>query len=265
MLDGWEKRVKRKRVYPTGQKEKDLIDKVFDGLKADRKLDWATRHTPTRYPVFVAYRDVIKNGQTVRVGRPVVDLRDANAEAVKDMYPVPTQDDILQLCHGKRFITVMDAAAWFYQWRVHPDDIGKLGVITHRGHKVLKVAMMGHCNSIAYVQRQLDGILRGLRKFCRAYIDDIVIALNSLEEHIKHLHILLSVLQEYNIRIEPKKTFVAFPIVTLLGQRVDSLGMTTMEEKLHAVLSLDFPRNLKQLETYLGLVGYFRTKIWRYA
>ncbi|KAJ9482339.1 hypothetical protein VN97_g11100 [Penicillium thymicola] len=136
MLEGWEKRARRKRVYPTGHSEKQPIDKVFDNLKAQSKLDWATEHTPTGYPVFVAYRDVIKNGVKTRVGRPVVDLRDANAEAVKDMYPVPTQDDILQLCHGKDFITVFDAAAWFYQWRVHSNDVGKLGVITHIGHEV---------------------------------------------------------------------------------------------------------------------------------
>ena len=49
-------------------------------------------------------------------------------------------------------------------------------------------------------------------------------------------------------------------MVTLLGQRVDLLGIITIEEKLRAVLSLDFPRTLKQLETYLGLVGYLRTK-----
>lgn len=61
MLEGQEKRVKRKRVYPTRQKEKDLIDKVFDGLKADGKLNQATRYIPTGYLVFVAYRDVIKN------------------------------------------------------------------------------------------------------------------------------------------------------------------------------------------------------------
>ncbi|KAJ5816430.1 hypothetical protein N7447_008663 [Penicillium robsamsonii] len=39
MLDGWEKRVKRKRVYPTGVKEKELIDKVFNGLQAEGKLE----------------------------------------------------------------------------------------------------------------------------------------------------------------------------------------------------------------------------------
>lgn len=53
MLDGWEKRVRRESLS-NGQKEKELIDKVFDGLRADGKLDWATKHTPTGYPVFVA-------------------------------------------------------------------------------------------------------------------------------------------------------------------------------------------------------------------
>ncbi|KAJ5203188.1 hypothetical protein N7449_005267 [Penicillium cf. viridicatum] len=248
----------------------EVVDVLVDRWMRIPMLDgwekhWATEHTPTGYPVFVAYREVTKNGQQVKAGRPVIDLRDANAEAIMDMYPVPTQDDILQLCRGKRFITVLDVAAWFYQWRVHPEDTGKLGVITHRGHEIFKVAMMGHCNSVAYVQRELDHILRELRSFCRAYIDDIVLASDSLEEHISHLRKLLQILQKHNIRLEPKKTFVGFPTVTLLGQRVDSLGMTTMEEKLHAVLSLDFPKTLKELETYLSLAGYFRSKIWRHA
>ena len=108
-------------------------------------------------------------------------------------------------------------------------------------------------------------MLRKIWKFCRAYIDDLVVALDSLAEHISYLHELLSILQEYNIRLEPKKSFVGFPSVNLLGQRVDSLGMITMEEKLRAVLSLDFPCTLKELETYLGLAGYFCTKIWRHA
>ena len=90
MLEGWEKRVKRKRVYLTGEAEKELIDKVFNKLQAEGKLKWATDHTPTGYLVFVTYRDVIRDGVCTRVGRLVVDLRDVNKEAVKDMYPVPT-------------------------------------------------------------------------------------------------------------------------------------------------------------------------------
>ena len=43
-----------------------------------------------------------------------------------------------------------------------------------------------------------------------------------LDEHIAHLHPLLQVLANYNIRLEPKKMFIGFPTVTLLGQRVDS-------------------------------------------
>lgn len=85
-------------------------------------------------------------------------------------------------------------------------------------------------------------------------------ALDSLAEYISYLH-KLSILQEYNIRLELKKSFISFLSINLLGQRVDLLGIITIEEKLHAVLSLDFPRTLKELETYLGLVGYFYTKI----
>jgi hypothetical protein len=51
----------------------------------------------------------------------------------------------------------------------------------------------------------------------------------------------------------------------LLGQRVDSLGMTTAEEKIRAITALKFPATLRQLETFLGLTGWLRSSIPRYA
>jgi hypothetical protein len=72
-------------------------------------------------------------------------------------------------------------------------------------------------------------------------------------------------LQEYNICLDPRKARLAFPSLTLLGREIDSLGMTTQAEKLKAISSLTFPKNCKQLETYLGMTGDFRHCISRYA
>jgi hypothetical protein len=156
---------------------------------------------------------------------------------------------------GCQYITVVDATSFFYQWRLHPDDKKHMGVISHRGQEIFKVAIMGFRNSIAYVQRQIDNVLRDYRLFCRAYIDDIVIASQTLEEHERHLDLVFSKLARYNICLNPKKSHVGFPSIQLLGQRVDSLGLSTLESKMYAIATLEFPRTLKALETYLGMTG----------
>jgi len=112
---------------------------------------------------------------------------------------------------------------------------------------------MGYRNSPAYVQRMIDRILRPYRKFCRAYVDDIVIFSTSLSEHVEHLTLIFRALAEMNIHISAKKSFLGYPSAQLLGQYVDALGLATAEDKLAAIRNLEFPRTLQALERYLGM------------
>ena len=136
---------------------------------------------------------------------------------------------------------------------------------SHRGQESFNVLVMGFRNSPVYVQRMIDRILRPFRKFCRAYVDDIVIFSSSLDEHLKHLKLVFGALERMNIHLSPKKSFLGYPSVHLLGQKVDALGLATAEDKLAAITSLAFPQTLSQLEKYLGLTGYLRQYIPHYA
>jgi hypothetical protein len=68
-----------------------------------------------------------------------------------------------------------------------------------------------------------------------------------------------------NVTISPKKSFVAFPGVRILGQFVDGLGLTSLEERVQAIRDIDEPQSLTDLEHFLGVTGYLRDKIPRYA
>ena len=61
------------------------------------------------------------------------------------------------------------------------------------------------------------------------------------------------------------KSFIGYPSVTILGQRVDGLGMSTSQEKIQAITALKFPETLRDLEIFLGLTGWLRSSIPRYA
>lgn len=76
---------------------------------------------------------------------------------------------------------------------------------------------------------------------------------------------LFEIFLHYNISIKPTKSFLNYPDVRLLGQRVNSLGLTTSDKKLKAIRFLAYPNTLGALEYYLGLTGYLRNYIHFYA
>lgn len=116
-----------------------------------------------------------------------------------DAYPVPSQDEIIAALRGATYISTVDCASFFYQWRVKREHRNRLTVCSHRGQEVFNVAVMGYRNSPAYAQRQIDKILRDQRGFARAYMDDIVIFSKNLDDHIHHLHKVFSTLRKFNI------------------------------------------------------------------
>lgn len=124
---------------------------------------------------------------------------------------------------------------------------------------------MGYINSVAYVQRKINNIFWDIRECARIYVDDIVYEGRSLPDLITKLHVLFDIFLHYNILIQPTKSYLNYPDVTLLGQCVNSLGLSTSEENLKTVCLLKYSKTLKALKYYLGLTGYLRSYIHYYA
>ena len=76
-----------------------------------------------------------------------------------------------------------------------------------------------------------------------------------------HLRQVFTLFLRAGIALKPSKSFVGYPNMQLLGQRVDSFGLSTPQERLAAISKLEFPRTLTALETYLDITGYFRKYI----
>ena len=258
-------KIESAKVYPLGSADRKFVDEVFHKLHEQGRMEYTSQPTPHGYPVFVVWRTVPGPDGPERKGRVVVDIRGLNKIAITDSYPIPLQSDITSSVAGCRFISVFDAAGFFHQWLVRYKDRHKLTVVSHRGQEQFSVAVMGFKNSPPYVQRKIDAILRVYRAFARAYVDDIVVFSQTLEEHIANLHSVFQLLDSYAISLSPKKSYLGYPTVALLGQKVDAFGLTTAADKLAAIAELDFPYNLKELETYLGLTGWLRGFIVWYA
>ena len=262
LIDDWQAKAKfPPKVYPLGQRQRAKVDEVFDELHGQGKMAWSHQPTPFGCPVFVVSQNTAEGIKD----RVVVDIRPLNQISQRDNHPLPLQEDIISEIAGFPYITVVDGTAFFHQFRVAEVDRPKLAVNTHRGQEIFNVVVMGHCNSVAYVQRQIETILREHRPYCKPYVDDIVIFSKTLRDHLYHLTCVFTTLQAYNVKLSPKKSFIAFPSLTILGHKVDSLSMATHEDKIEAIQALAFPKSLAQLERYLGMTGWLRKYVRGYA
>lgn len=243
------------RVYALDVKDREIVDTEFDKLHGQCRMTWTMKSTPFSYPVFVVWRTMLDGSKK---DRAIVDIRGLNRITEPDIYPLPIQSEIIAAIRDCPFISTLDCASFFYQWPVDPKDRHKLTVISHRGQESFNVTVMGYKNSPALVQRHVDRILKEHQGYAKAYIDDIVVFSRTLEEHLSHLEAIFSTFRNRRISVKPTKSFLGYPTVQLLGQRVDSLGLTTTEERLRAITALKFPKTLNEWETYLGLTGWLR-------
>ncbi len=118
----------------------------------------------------------------------------------------------------------------------------------HWGQEHFNVAVMRFRNSPPYVQQQMNWILRIFHTFVRAYVDNIVIFLRTLKEHLQHLHQVFRLFNDIEITLKLKKFYLEYPNITLLEQHVDAFGLTTEKEKMKAIMNLQFSKNLKDLK-----------------
>lgn len=101
--------------------------------------------------------------------------------------------------------------------------------------------------------------------FALVYIDDIVIFSKSFEEHLVHVESVLRAIKNSKITLSPSKCHFGYQSLMLLGQKVSRLGLSTHKEKVNAILQLDNPKNVHDLQAFLGMMVYFASYIPFYA
>ena len=230
----------------------EQIQKWFEqGVIEPSKSPWSA-------PVIITYHH--------RKPRFCVDYRKLNAVTIPDEFPIPRQSDILASLSGAQVLLSLDALSGFTQLELAEEDVEKTAFRTHRGLFQFKRLPFGLRNGPSIFQRVMQSILAPyLWIFCLVYIDDIVIYSKLYEEHLTHLDKVLEAIENAGITLSPKKCHLFYGSILLLGHKVSRLGLSTHAEKVKAIMELERPRKLSQLQTFLGMVVYFSAFIPYYA
>ncbi|KAE8223475.1 hypothetical protein CF319_g3494 [Tilletia indica] len=227
----------------------------------DQLLEWDViepSSSPVSFPVLmVKQRDK---------WRFCVDYRQLNTVTVSDRYPLPTIDSIFQTLTGKRIFSSLDAIRGYHQMGVRESDRWKTAFVCHRGLFQYKTVPFGLKNAPSVFQRLMDRILGSLRwSHAVVYIDDIVVASDSMDEHVKALDTLLTNATRVGLKFSPSKCTFAVPSLVLLGRKVSGAGVAVWKDRAKAVSALARPTTLRELYHVLGLFGYYRAFIPKYA
>jgi hypothetical protein len=198
--------------------------------------------------------------------RMCVDYRALNKLTVKNRYPLPCIDELLDRLHGASIFTKLDLQSGYWQIRIAEEDIPKTAFHTRYGHYEWRVMPFGLTNAPETFQALMNNVLRPfLDDFVIVYLDNILIYFKTSEEHLVHVDNVLTALRKARLDAGLDKCAFAMREVAFLGHIVSGEGIKVDPKKVGAVREWPPPRNVTEIKSFLGLMGFYRRFVHHYV
>jgi hypothetical protein len=195
-----------------------------------------------------------------------VDYRALNAITVKDAYPIPVVDELLDELHGAQFFTKLDLRSGYHQVQMWADDVHKTAFRTHDGLYEFLVMPFGLCNAPATFQALMNDVLRPfLRCFVFVFFDYILIYNKSWADHLRHLRTVLTELRRHTLFVKRSKCAFGVSTAAYPGHTISAAGVAMDAAKVQAIVDWLVPRSSRAVRGFLGLAGYYRKFIHNYG
>lgn len=245
------------RPYRVPHYQKEAMENIISDLIQSKEIRFSD--SPYSCPaVMVRKRD--------GSWRMCVDYRQLNAQTVKNKFPMPIIEDLLDELHGARIFSKLDLRSGYHQIRMAEEDIPKTAFKTHMGHYEYQVMPFGLTNAPATFQSLMNQVLAPfLRKFVLVFFDDILIYSKTREEHIKHINAVLQVMEKNQLVVRLKKCAFGLSSVAYLGHVISSDGVATDPSKISDIMNRKEPKNVTEVREFLGMTGYYRRFIKGYG
>ena len=256
--------LKSTRVFQISLKNKTFINKKFDVLHVQNKLKWAKINLYV-FSIFVIWYTVhLQNKKFQRKNHVMINIRNLNKMSKFNVYFMFFQSDIISAIQNCKFISIMNCAVFFYQWRITSQNRHKFTIVSHKNAKQWNVTMIKWKDFFVYVQKKMNEIFKNY-SYARAYIDDVIVFNSSFEKHLQHFNNIFAFFQQWNITFKISKTYFEYFSIFLLNQKIDSFDLITTKKKLKIIAELFFSIFLKALKKYIEMIEWFKNYVFYYA
>ena len=191
--------------------------------------------------------------------RMCIDYRALNKQTVKDQFPLPRIDSLLERLGQAKVFTKLDLASGYHQIAMEESSIQKTAFRTNRGQFEFLVMPFGLCNAPASFQRLMNKVFaKHIGDFIAVYLDDILIFSRSIDEHWQHIRWALEKLREAKLFGRLHKCEFLKEQVDYLGFEVSPGGIRASPGKVKAVIEWPRPKSVHDVRSFLGLASYYR-------
>jgi hypothetical protein len=195
-----------------------------------------------------------------------VDYRALNNITIKNAYPLPRIDELLDHLEGAKFFTSLDLSQAYHQIPMHPSDVHKTAFRTRYGHYEFLVMPFGLTNAPATCQAVMNDVLRPyLDKFTSIYLDDCLIWSRTEAEHLEHIRLVLEAMAKANLRLKASKCAFGKLSTKFLGYIISADGLAMDPGKVTAITNWPEPTTLTELRSFLGFCNFYRRFVSNYS
>lgn len=213
--------------------------------------------TPWVNPVVI----VPKPGNDVRL---CLDMRRANEAIVRERFPIPTVDELLQGMNGSTIFSKLDLKWGYHQLELTPASREITTFAVHHGVYRYKRLLFGVSSASEQYQHEIAGALAGIEGV-ENISDDVIIHARDQVTHDERLHAVMGRLREAGLTLNADKCQFNMDRLIFMGILLSEKGIGPTEERVRAVTEAREPENDTEVRSFLGLVGYSSRFIPQFA
>jgi len=185
--------------------------------------------------------------------RMCVDFTDLNKACLKDSYPLPSIDALVDSASGCKMLSFLDAFLGYNQIKIHPRDESKTKFMTETCNYCYKVMPFGLKNAGATYQRLMDKVLAPmLGRNVHAYVDDMMVTSQERGRHPADLEELFATIAKYRLKLNPEKCVFGVEAGKFLGFMPTERGIEVNPDKCATIIAMRSPTSVKEVYQLTG-------------
>ena len=165
---------------------------------------------------------------------------------------------------GAKVFSTIDLRSGYPQIALGKSCRAKTAFVTPFGKYEFLMVRLGLAQAPAYFQLLMNKVLKGLN-FAMTYLDDIIMFSENKLQHLEHLETVFSRLREAGLKMKWSKCDFFKSEIHYLGHLISPEGISPLPNKLDCIKHIPVPKNAKEIEQFLGLTGYYRKFVPRFA